>query len=86
MSDVEMKETWKAPTRETVEDVNRNNLTIAFIRLLMGALAPKSMEWAAMAGGVGLWTYALVHPDWMRLAGALGYSIAIYLPLVWHRR
>jgi hypothetical protein len=85
---VEVKETWTPPVREAadVNDGNRTSLTIAFIRLLMGALAPKSMEWAAMLGGVGVWAYALTHVDWLHIACALGYSVAIYLPLVLKKR
>lgn len=78
--------TWTPPERGIADEPNRTNLTVAFIRLLMNALAPKSMEWAALLGGVGIWTYALMHAEWPVLAGALGYSVAIYLPLVWRHR
>lgn len=54
-------------------------------RLVAQALAEKSLVWTALAGGIGLWTFALLHPDPLRLIAAGGYSVSIFIPILWKK-
>lgn len=55
------------------------------LKLTAGALADKSLLWTALAGGLGIWAFALVHPDTLRLIAAGGYSVSIFIPILWKK-
>jgi hypothetical protein len=48
-------------------------------KLVAQALAEKSLMWFSAAGSLGLWTYAILHPDPLRLVAAAGYSLLCQL-------
>lgn len=54
-------------------------------RLIAAALAEKSLIWFSAAGSLGLWTFAIIHPEPLRLAAAAGYSLLSYVPLAWRK-
>ena len=52
------------------------------LKLVAAALAEKSLLWTALMGGLGIWTFALLHPDILRLVAAGGYSLSIFAPIL----
>lgn len=48
-------------------------------RLVAQALAEKSLMWLSALGSLGLWTYAITHPEPLRLGAAAGYSLLCQL-------
>ena len=59
--------------------------TAGLHRLLATALSEKALTWTALAGGMLCWGYALAHPDTLRLIAAGGYSVSIYLPMLFRK-
>jgi len=47
--------------------------------LIAKALAEKSLMWLSALGSLGLWTFAIIHPEPLRLGAAAGYSILCHL-------
>lgn len=48
-------------------------------KLIATALAEKSLMWLSALGSLGLWTYAILHPEPLRLGAAAGYSLLCQL-------
>lgn len=57
----------------------RDQFQAGLNKLLAQALAEKSLTWFSAAGALGLWSFAVVHPDPWRLAAATGYSVICHL-------
>jgi hypothetical protein len=57
-----------------------------FTRLFMDALTDKSLLWFAVTSSVGLWTYAAIAPDPLRLGAAGGVTLLVYIPMLWKKR
>lgn len=54
-------------------------------KLLAQALAEKSLIWFSSAGSLGLWTYAAIYPEPLRLGCAAGFTLLSYIPMIWKR-
>lgn len=55
------------------------------LKLVAAALADKSILWVALAGSVGIWSFAIAHPDPMRLIAAGGYSVGVFIPVLFKK-
>lgn len=55
------------------------------LRLTAAALADKSLLWTALAGGLGIWGFALYHPGTLELIAAGGYSLSIFIPVLYKK-
>jgi hypothetical protein len=53
------------------------------LALALEMLSARSLVWVATLGGGGLWTWAVLHPEPLRLVAALGYSLSILLPILY---
>jgi hypothetical protein len=67
------------------ERQSRNPFQAGLNKLLAQALAEKSLVWFSAVGSLGLWTFAIMHPEPLRLVAAAGYSILSYIPLAWRK-
>jgi len=56
------------------------------LSLALAALSSRSLVWLATLGGGGLWGYAVLHPEPLRLVAATGYSVTLLFPILWHAR
>lgn len=77
---------------EAAEDVQETaspysaGIAAGLTQLFLQALADKSLQWVAMLGAIGFWGVAVAHPDVVRCAAAAGYSLCVYLPMLWRKR
>ena len=67
------------------EQPKRDLFQAGLQRLFAAALAEKSLIWFSAIGSLGLWTFAIMHPEPLRLIAAAGYSILSYVPLAWRK-
>lgn len=67
------------------EQPKRDVFQAGLQRLVASALAEKSLIWFSAIGSLGLWAYAITHPEPLRLAAAAGYSLLSYVPLAWRK-
>lgn len=56
------------------------------VNLFLATLTQNSMRWFALASSMGLWTYAAIDPEMLRLYAAGGFTILVYLPMALRRR
>lgn len=56
-----------------------NSFNAALSKLVAQALAEKSLQWFSAVGSLGLWAYAITHPEPLRLGAAAGYSLLCQL-------
>jgi hypothetical protein len=56
-----------------------NAFSAGLNKLVAQALAEKSLMWLSALGSLGLWTYAITHPEPLRLGAAAGYSLLCQL-------
>ncbi len=54
-------------------------------KLMVAALAEKSLVWVSLLGGIGIWSFAIGHPDLMRLIAAGGYSVGVFIPVLFKK-
>jgi len=55
------------------------------LRLTAAALADKSLMWVSLLGAIGIWSFAIGHPDVLRLVAAGGYSAGVFIPVLFKR-
>lgn len=55
------------------------------LKLTAAALADKSLLWVSLLGGIGIWSFAIGHPDVLRLVAAGGYSLGIFVPILYKK-
>jgi hypothetical protein len=55
------------------------------VQLFLSTLTQNSMRWFALASSMGLWTYAAIDPEVLRLYAAGGFTVLVYLPMVMRR-
>ena len=67
------------------ETPRRDPFQAGLQKLLATALADKSLIWFSAIGSLGLWTFAIMDPEPLRLVAAAGYSILSYVPLAWRK-
>ena len=67
------------PYDEVTERPISNAFSAGLNKLVAQALAEKSLMWFSAAGSLGMWTYAILNPDPLRLVAAAGYSLLCQL-------
>lgn len=69
---------------ETVERafLQDAGMSRALLAMLGQAIREKSLLWAALLGAIGLWVYAAISPQILRLIAAGAYSVAVLWPLL----
>lgn len=77
---------------DEAERVERNygmpstaNVGAGLAALFMRALTEKSLLWFTLVSSMGLWTFAAVEPEPLRLYAAGGFTVGVYLPMLWKR-
>lgn len=48
----------------------------------LAALSSRALVWCAAIGGGSAWGYAVLHPEPLRMVAALGYSVAVFVPIL----
>lgn len=56
-----------------------NTFQSALNRLVAQALAERSLQWFSAVGSLGVWTWAVIHPEPLRIAAAAGYSLLCHV-------
>ncbi len=67
------------PYDQETERPISNAFSAGLNKLVAQALAERSLQWFAAIGSLGLWSYAIVTPDPLRLTAAAGYSLLCQL-------
>ena len=49
-------------------------------------LSVRVLTWFALAGGMGLFIYAVLFPDIQRTGAACGYALLVFLPALWSEK
>lgn len=57
-----------------------------FLRLALDTLSMRVTRWVTLAMAFALFAGALWKPDWIRLAAACGFTVLVYLPLLYAKR
>jgi len=70
-------------TERPVQQVSTFDRGLA--RLVAHALADKSLLWISMLGGIGIWSFCLAHPDVMHIVAAGGYSVSVFIPVLFKK-
>ncbi len=65
--------------QRTEQPIQSSAFSSALNRLVAQAIAEKSLQWFSAVGSLGLWTYAIMHPEPLRLGAAAGYSLLCQL-------
>lgn len=66
-----------------IEEVEGVDLPSQLIRVGLAAVSSRSLVWVASAGGGVVWTFAVMHPEPLRLVAAVGYCLTLLLPILW---
>lgn len=53
------------------------------LALALEMLSARSLVWCATLGGGALWTFAVMHPEPLRLVAAFGYCFSVLGPVMW---
>lgn len=60
---------------QTEQQQKNGAFTAGLNRLVAQALAERSLTWFSAVGSLGLWVYAIIDPEPLRLAAAGAYSV-----------
>lgn len=65
----------------------RAELTHAqFLRIALETLSLRVTRWVTLLMAFGLFLGAVWYPDWRRLTAAAGFTVLVYLPLLYAKR
>ncbi len=67
------------------ETPRRDVFQAGLLRLTAAALADKSLMWVSLLGAIGIWGFAIGHPDVLRLVAAAGYSAGVFIPVLYKK-
>ena len=62
-----------------------NAFSAGLNKLVAQALADKSLLWVGLSGAIGIWGFAVYRPDLWTLIAAGGYSVSVFIPLLFKK-
>ena len=68
-------------TQETAPSLNH----ATFLRIALEALSLRFARWMTLLGAFALFGAAVWSPDWKRIVAAAGFTVLVYLPMLFKR-
>jgi len=68
-------------TTETAPSLSHSQ----FLRIALEALSVRAARWASLLMAFGLFGAAVWYPDWKRLAAAAGFTLLVWLPMLFKK-
>jgi hypothetical protein len=57
-----------------------------FLTLALRSLSDKALFWTVTLGALGLWTFCAIKPEFWRLITVGGFTVGVFLPMLWKAR
>ena len=73
----------KAIIEEGAESTGVQWLRDQAIGIALSALSSRALVWVAALGAGTVWTFTILHPEWIRIVAAVGYCLTVLAPVLW---
>jgi hypothetical protein len=73
--------------REILEETDGQQLGVEWLKeramsMALAALSSRSLVWVAALGAGAMWTFTVLHPDWLKITASVGYCLSVFAPIL----